>query len=158
MPKADYSRAGSLKEAIEICRGSLRNDGREEYVPLLMEERVRAAIRVTLESYRHQLEKKVMTYGEDYPWVRDKYVEKQIRHFEDVVRPVYLRIADDGSWPPGASFDYYLFRVDDNNLRYEGLSLHLHLDTPGTMFHGFAATIITLNYGSYIPASEDEDS
>lgn len=157
MPSGDYSKAGSLKEAVDICRRSLAADGREEYAPLLIEERVRAAIRTALESHKHVLEKKVLTYGEDYPWVRDKYVEKQIRHFEEVVKPVYLRIAETGSWPPGGSFVYYLFRIDDNLVRYECLNLRLYIDTPGTMFHGFAVAILDLYYGGIPPRSEDDE-
>lgn len=156
MRRADYSRAGSLKEAVEICRRSLEADGREDYARLVTEERVRSAIRVALESCKRLLEKRSMTYGEDYPWVRDKEVEKEARHFEEVVRPVYLGIADDGSWPPGTSFSYYLFREDNNLVRYECLGLRLQIETPGTMSHGFAVPIIDLYYGRFA-YSEDED-
>ncbi|HKQ52867.1 MAG TPA: hypothetical protein VJT74_10895, partial [Pyrinomonadaceae bacterium] len=114
MRRADYSRAGSLKEAVEICRRGLEADGHEDYARLVTEERVRAAIKVALESCKHLLEKRSMPYGEDYPWARDKEVEKEAGHFEEVVKPVYLRIADEGSWPQGTSFFYYLSREDDN--------------------------------------------
>ncbi len=156
MPRVDYSQAGSLEEAVDICRRSLAADGREEYAPLLTEERVRAAIKVALESHRHVLERQVLAYGPDYPWARDKEVEKRIRHFEDVVKPVYLGIAENGSWPPGGVFAYYLFRIDDNLVRYECLNLLLQIETPGTMFHGFGLTIIDLYYGGTPPRQEDE--
>ncbi len=156
LQRADYSRAGSLKEAVEICRRSLEADGREDYTRLITEERVRAAIRVALESCKHVLEKRSKPYGDDYSWVRDKEVEKEARHFEDVVKPVYLGIAADGSWPPGTPFVYYLFRVDDNLVRYECLGLRLQIETPGTMFPGFAVPILDLYYGRFA-YSEDED-
>ncbi len=154
--KSDYSRAGSLEGAVEICRRSLAADGREDYARLVTEERVRAAIRVALESYKYVLEKRSMTYGEDFPWVRDKEVEKQARNFEEVVKPVYLGIAEEGSWPPGSSFFYYLFRVDDNLVRYDCLGLRLQIETPGAMFQSFALPILDLYYGGF-PYSEEED-
>lgn len=156
MQRGDYAQAGSLKEAVDICRRSLAADGREDYIPLVTEERVRQAIRVALESYRFVLEKRAMPYGEEYPWARDKEVEKQIGNFEEVLKPVYLGIADGGSWPPGASFVYYLFRVDDNNVRYEGLNLLLQIATPGGMFMGFALPILDITYGRCAPDVEDE--
>lgn len=152
----DYSRAGSLKDAVDICRRNLAADGREEYAPLVTEERVLSAIRVALESYRYVLEKRALPYGEEYPWARDEEVEKQISNFKDVVEPVYLGIADGGSWPSGASFVYYLFRVDDNNVRYECLGLRLQIETPGAMFQGFALPILDLTYGRFGPDEEDE--
>lgn len=33
--RGDYSRAGSLKQAVEICRRSLEADGREDYARTL---------------------------------------------------------------------------------------------------------------------------
>ena len=51
----DYSGVKSLKEAVEVCRRSLEADGREDYARLVTEERVRAAIKVALESYGHVL-------------------------------------------------------------------------------------------------------
>lgn len=153
--RSDYSQARSLKEAVEICRRSLESDGREDYARLVTEERVRSAIKVALESYKHVLERKSMPYGEDYPWARDKEVGKQVRHFEDVVKPVYLGIADDGSWPPGTSFFYYLFRVDDNQVRYDCLGLRLQIQTPGTTSLGFAIPILDLYYGRFAYDEED---
>ena len=152
----DYSRASSLKEAVEICRRSLEADGREDYARLVTEERVRAAIKVALECYKHVLERKSMPYGEDYPWARDKEVLKQARNFEDVVKPVYLDIADNGSWPRGSSFFHYLFRVDDNQVRYDCLGLRLQIETPGGMFHGFAIPILDLYYGRFAYHEDDD--
>ena len=156
MLRSDYSQAKSLKEGVEICQRSLKTDGREDYARLITEDRVRSAIRVALESYRHVLERKMMTYGKDYPWVRDKEVEKQARHFEDVVKPVYLGIADNGLWPPGTSFFYYLFKQDDNQVRYDCLGLRLQIETPGKMFHGFSVPILDLYYGRFT-LDEDDD-
>ena len=156
MLSGDYSQAGSLKEAVDICRRSLTADGREDYAQLVTEERVRSAIRVALESCKHVLEKRVLAYGEEYPWARDKEVEKQIRHFEEVVKPVYLGIAESGSWPPGASFFYFLSRMDDRGVRYECLGLRLQIETPGTMFQGFAVPILDLYYGRSAYDDEDE--
>ncbi len=130
----DYSRARSLKEAVGICQRSLEADGKEDYARLVTEDRVRSAIKVALECYQHLLEKRSMTYGEDYPWVRDKEVEKQAGNFEEAVKPVYTDIADNGSWPQGSSFFYYLFRMDDNGVRYDCLGLRLQIETPGGMF------------------------
>lgn len=152
----DYSRASSLKEAVEICRRSLEADGREDYARLVTEERVRAAIKVALECYGHVLERKSMTYGEDYPWVRDEEVLKQAGSFEDVVRPVYLDIADNGSWPQGSKFSYYLFKEDDNLVRYDCLGLRLQIETPGGMFRGFAIPILDLYYGRFAYYDEDD--
>lgn len=152
----DYSRAKSLKEAVQICRRSLEADGREDYATLVTEDRVRSAIKVALESYKHVLEKRSLTYGEDYPWVRDKEVEKQAGNFEEAVKPVYLDIADNGSWPQGTSFFYYLFRMDDNGVRYDCLGLRLQIETPGAMFQGFAIPILDLYYGRFAYVEDEE--
>lgn len=154
MRGADYSRAGSLKEAVGICRRSLEAEGREDYARLVTEGRVRAAIGVALQRHSHALERRGMPYGEDYPWVRDKEVEKEAGHFEEVVKPVFLRIAGEGSWPPGASFRYYLFRVDDDLVRYDCLLLRLQIETPGAMSRAFALPILDLYYGGF-PYSEE---
>jgi hypothetical protein len=97
-----------------------------------------------------------MTYGEDYPWARDKEVLKQARNFEDAVKPVYLDIADNGSWPRGSSFFYHLFRVDDNQVRYDCLGLRLQIETPGGMSHGFAIPILDLYYGRFAYHEDDD--
>lgn len=157
MRTEDYAGVGSLGEALKVCRQSLKADGRGDYVPLLTEERVRAAIGVALVGYRHRLEKRSMPYGEEFPSARDKEVLKEIKNFEEVVRPVFLDIAGKGSWPAGASFEYYLFRVDDNLVRYEGLSLRLHIQTPGALFMGFAVAILDLYYGHGIRGWDDEE-
>lgn len=157
MRKVDCSRAKSLKDAVELCRRVLIDGGRKDYAALIDETRVRAAVKTGLEKCRHALDKRSMPYGADYPWALDKEVEKQIRHFEDVVKPVYLNIADGGAWPPGASFNYILFRQDDNLVRYDCFCLDLHIETPGTMFVGFALPVLTLYYGGVPPRSEDDD-
>ena len=154
--RREYSRAKSLKEAVEICRRSLEADDREDYVPLVTEERVRSAIRVALESYRLVLERQSMTYGKDYPWVRDGEVLKQAGNFEEVVRPVCLEIADGGSWPPGAWFFYYLWKDDYNSVRYDGLSLRLWVETPGGMSQGFSLPILDVHYGRFGPSWEED--
>jgi hypothetical protein len=130
-------------------------EGREEYARLLTEERVRSAIRSALESYGRLLERRGMPYGKGYPSVPNKEVKKQTRYFEDVVRPVHLSIAEEGFWPQGASFFYYLFREDDGGARYEALGLRLQIETPGTMFQGFAVPILDLCYGRFTPDEDD---
>ena len=92
LQRREYSRAKSLREAVEICGRSLEAWDREDYVPLVTEERVRSAIRVALESYKLALERTSMTYGKDYPWALDKDVLKQAANFEDVIRPIYLKL------------------------------------------------------------------
>lgn len=156
LQRREYSGAKSLKEAVEICRRSLEAWDREDYVPLVTEGRVRSAIRVALESYKLAVERTSMTYGKDYPWARDKEVLKQAANFEDVVRPIYLEIADKGSWPPGSSFFYLLFKDDDDGVRYDGLSLRLWVETPGGMFQGFALPILDLYYGRFGPSWEED--
>ncbi|HVF68308.1 MAG TPA: hypothetical protein VM914_11620 [Pyrinomonadaceae bacterium] len=141
---------------MEICRQQLEADDREDYVPLVTEARVRSSIRVALESYRLVLERQGMTYGKDYPWARDEEVSKQGGHFEDVVRPVYLEVADKGSWPQGASFFYYLWKDDYNSVRYDGLNLRLWVETPGGMFQGFSLPILDVYYGRFGPTWEED--
>ena len=159
MTRADYSRARSLEEAVEICRRSLELDGRDDYARLVTVERVRSAIKTALESYEHVLEKKRRPYGREYPPVDGRELKKQVRHFEDAVRPVYLDMADKGSWPPGASFFYYLSREDDDNVRYDCLGLRLQIETPGSTFQGFAIPVLDLYYGRFAYAEdEDEDA
>lgn len=154
--RREYSRAKSLGEAVEICRRHLEADDREDYVPLLTEERVRASIRVALESYKLALERQSMTYGKDYPWVRDKEVVKHAANFEEAAKPIYLEIADKGLWPPGAWFFYFLWKDDDDGVRYDGLCLRLWVDTPGGMSQGFSLPIIDLYFGRFGPSWEED--
>lgn len=154
--RREYSGVKSLKEAVEICRRSLEAWDKEDYLPLVTEERVRASIRVAVESYKLALERESMTYGENYPWARDEKVLKLAANFDEAARPIFLEIAEKGSWPTGAWFFYLLWKDDNDGVRYDGLCLRLWVDTPGGMFKGFSLPIIDLYFGRFGPYWEED--
>ena len=67
-----------------------------------------------------------------------------------------IRHDSNGSWPPGAWFFYFLWKDDDDGVRYDGLSLRLWVDTPGGMFRGFSLPIIDLYFGRFGPHWEED--
>lgn len=134
---SDYATAKTLKQAIDICKAKLDARGKPEYSALLSEQRVREAIRVGLKSYEVGPNKL-----KDNP-------EGHAKYFDEVVKPVYLKIAKDGVWPENCHFSYFFALSDKNGVSYDGLGLRLLVSTPGENFHGFGLPVVDLFYGRF---------
>lgn len=156
--RVDCSNVRSLREAVARCCDSLRSSGKSEYAALVCERRLRSAILTAIDSYRSYIKSAGETYGADFPWVRDEFVEKQAAYFETLVRPILTEIADAGSWNDFATLTYFLSRTDDGNVTYDGISLRLEIMTPMAEFTSFAVPVLDLYYGMYgAPAQFNEE-
>jgi YD repeat-containing protein len=112
-----------------------------EYAALITESRVREAIRTAVKSYEaHHLEK------EDQKRPGDK------EYFRNTIKPIILKIADDGTWQQGCSFSCFYTLTDrrgESEVAYHGLGLRLEVRTPDKPRQGFALPIIDLYYGRF---------
>src|SRR3954453_14805198 len=121
MTTGDFEAVQSLRGAVEVVQGRLKRDGKPEYAALLSEVRVREAIRTAIRSYEAVLDQA----DQRHPGSKE--------YFEQTVKPVCLRIADAGAWPPGCSFfSFYTLRErgDGQDIAYDGLGLRLQIETP----------------------------
>lgn len=136
----DFQQAKTVGQALEVVRQSLTRDAKSEYVPLLSEERVREAIRTAITSYESHIEKD----EQKRPGTK--------KYFTDVLKPIYLKIADEGKWPENCSFfSFYKLTAkrDGRQISYDGLGLRLQVETPGESFKGFAIPVVDLFYGRF---------
>jgi len=134
-----FKKAMTIEEAIDIMHAQLRTDRKPEYVGLLSSARTRAAIKTAVQSY----EVNALAVSERrFPGTR--------QHFEDNVKPVMLKIADDGIWPEGCSIHAYYRLVEkrgDAEITYEGIGVGIQIETPTAKYKGFALPILTVFYG-----------
>ena len=74
-------------------------------------------------------------------------------YFIGTVKPVFVKIADEGAWPTNCSFfGFYSLNspvLANKSVRYEGFWMRLQVDTPTPKgsFGGFALPIVDLAYG-----------
>lgn len=137
---ADFEKVKTVKEAVEVVKARLRQDGKPEYAALLSEERVREAIRTAVQSYEARQDE------------ADKRNAGSKEYFQKEVKPVFLKVADKGQWPEGCSF-FSFYKLTDrdgrNDIAYDGLGLRLQVATPMAKFKGFALPIVDLYFGRY---------
>lgn len=141
---ADFEKVKTVKEAVEVVKARLIQDGKPEYAALLSEERLREAIRTAVESYEARQD------------AAEKRNAGSKEYFQKEVKPVFLKIADKGRWPEGCSFfSFYKLtdRRDGRNIAYDGLGLRLQVATPMAKFKGFALPIVDLYFGRYSESS-----
>jgi len=134
-----FKTARTIEEAIDIMHAKLRMDKKSEYVGLLSAARTRAAIRTAVQSY----EVNALAISE-------RRFPGTMQHFEDNVKPVMLKLADDGIWPKGCSIDAYYSLVekhDNAELTYEGIGMSLQIETPTAKYKGFGLPILMVFYG-----------
>jgi len=130
----------SLKEALEVVKQELIRNGKAEYAPLLSEQRVRDATRSGIRNYEVYLDK------------AERQVAGSKGYFIEV-KPVFLKIAEEGAWPPNCSFfGFYSINssvVDGKSIMYDGFWLRLKVNTlkPKQKFGGFALPILDMAYG-----------
>jgi hypothetical protein len=140
----DFSGAKSLKEALEIVKQELIREGKGEYAPLLSEHRVREAMRSGIKTYESCIDK----------------IEHKNQGSKDhfmAVKPVFMRIAEEGVWPPDCSFfGFYSINsraIAAQDIRYKGFWLRLVVETPKPKgkFGKFALPILDMAYGIIEP-------
>lgn len=133
--RSEDDKPTALKTEIERFQQKLKKDGKPEYVALLSEERVRAAIRTAVNSFeKNRMEK-------------DEKAAPGTKAIFLKVKPAYLQIAEKGELPKDCSLSGFYTLVDDHDIRYDGLGLRLTIHTPSEKFAGFDLPILDLFYG-----------
>ena len=131
--RVDYSQCSHLAEAITLLEAKLRSDGMKRYASLISEATIRKSILTAIDSYEGQLDE----IEARFPGAQDLWQE---------VKPVYLDVANKGTWSHACSFDCFYGWTDANHVTSDGLGLRLSLrDGPG----GFALPIVDLSYGRF---------
>jgi hypothetical protein len=130
-----YDTVKTLTEAVQLAQSQLLQDGKSEYVSLLSDDRIRAAIHAAIKSYGSKID----ALEHRFPGTKDQWEQ---------LKPVYLRIADDGEWPAGTVFkaDY---GYSDNAADYEGLLLRLNIALPTDNRRQFGLPILDLYFGRF---------
>jgi hypothetical protein len=142
----DFKGILNAGDAVKLAQKQLIDAGKPEYATLLSEERVRAAVRNAVKSY----ELTAVT-------ITEKRVPGTKEHFEKEIKPVCLRVAERGEWPPGCSLDAYFALEDERHgekIAYDGMGLRLLIETPNSKFEGFALPVLMLFYGRVEPMCE----
>jgi hypothetical protein len=106
LSRMGYERVSNLDEATAVLRSQLIADGKPELALLLNDDRVRYAIRKMTESFEPRINKKA--------------------EWEEKIRPLCLKMANEGYWPPGSSFAGF-YHLTENNVAYDGLGLRLNV-------------------------------
>jgi uncharacterized protein (TIGR03067 family) len=133
--------AKDLADAIEQCRKRLEQDGRGEYAALLTEKHVKDALRQAVADYEAWLERKPGPPAGDP------------KYFGSVVKPVAVRIANEGVWPKECALFWFPDVLEGHAKAKEGFHLRLQIDTPGKQYEGFAFPLVDVSLGRwYLPA------
>lgn len=137
-PRAEaYRKLKTVREAVEVLKAHLTEDGKPEYAALLSEERVRKAIRTAVQSYEAGMAVK----EPDRPGIK--------AYFEQMIKPVCLSAADDGTWGRECQFSYFFGLTTKTGVPYEGLGLRLLISTPDAKFQGFGLPVLDLFFGRF---------
>jgi hypothetical protein len=134
----DFSGVKTLKDAVEVVKQELFREGKAEYVSLLSEQRVRDAMQTGIRAYEAYLDKS------------EKVNPGSKEHFIGAAKPVFMKIIEDGTWPPNCSFFGFFTltsAVGGGSVNYDGFWLRLKVDTPKERFGGFALPIMDMAYG-----------
>jgi hypothetical protein len=134
---ADFENVKTVKDAVQVVKESLKQDGKPELAALLSEAQVREAIRTAIKSYEAVHQEK-----------QEKRKAGSKDHFQNDVKPIFLKIAEDGQWPKGCSF-FSFYKLTDRDVTYDGLGLRMQIATPQAKFSGFALPIVDLYYGKF---------
>jgi hypothetical protein len=143
--REDFQGVKTLKEAVEVVKERLKQDGKPEYAALLSDERVRQATGTAVQSYEALLDE-----AETRNAGSKEYFQKE-------VKPAYLNVADKGEWPENCSFfSFYTLRDrrDGRDIAYDGLGLRLQVATPNAKFKAFALPIVDLYFGKFAGAGD----
>jgi len=134
----DFEGIKSLKEALEVVKQKLIRNGKAEYAPLISEQRVREATRSGIRNYEPYLDKAERQNAGS----KDYFIE---------VKPVFMKIAEEGAWPPNCSFfGFYSLNsrvIEGKSAMFDGFWLRLKVETPKGKFGGFALPIVDMAYG-----------
>jgi DNA-binding transcriptional MerR regulator len=125
----------TLQEALQRLEIQLVRDGRQQFLPLIDESRVKEAIRVAQAAY-----------PPNPPGSRgDAY-------YRTVVQPLLQGITEDGVWPAHTELDPFYELKDESGVTYQGMGLSVEMVTPEGEFAGFAFSLPVLDvwYGRWV--------
>jgi hypothetical protein len=134
----DFAGVRTLKEAVEVLKQELTQNGKAEYAALLSEERVREAMRTAIRSVEASLDN------------TEQMHKGSKDHFIETAKPVLMKILEEGAWPPNCSFTSFTrlsATVGGKSITYDGFWLRLRVDTPKGKFGGFDLPILDMTYG-----------
>jgi hypothetical protein len=137
LSRGGYENISSLKDAIEVVKKQLTLDGKPEYAALITEGRLRDGIRTAIKGYEALPGKD----GKPAPGTTDRWLKE--------IRPLCLKVADKGEWPPDCAFDGFYTLVGREKVPYDGLGLRLFVGTPKAKLTGFALPIVDLYFGHF---------
>ncbi|NTW01110.1 MAG: hypothetical protein HGA19_07320 [Oscillochloris sp.] len=149
--KVDYTSATSLTQALKVCRYQIERLGKREILPLLGDEAVRAAIFTGVKSYDALLPYNCHNTGY---YTYGSHFKQQRTRFRQLIRPIYLSIAEQNAWPTGSSFEVYTSVSDITDMTYEGFLLRLVITASDNGF-GFALPILDISYGRCLPVIDE---
>jgi hypothetical protein len=115
LSRMGYEHVSNLDDATAVLRSQLIVDGKPELALLLNDDQVRYAIRKMIASFDDYIDEGT---GPAFVKKRAEWTEK--------IRPLCLKMADEGHWPPGSSFNGF-YHLTQDNMAYEGLGLRLNI-------------------------------
>lgn len=134
--ESGYENVKTLREAVDVLRSQLTEDGKSEYAALVTEQRIRDTIRTAVESNDSVLED------------HDKRNPGVAEYWRTHIRPVYLNLAETGEWPAHCAFTRFYGLCDARGVGYEGIGLRLELKTPAVVGGlGFALPVVDVWFG-----------
>ena len=143
LPPDAFAEVKSLKEALEVVKRQLAEDGKSEYAALLTPDRVRKAVRAAIVACEAGLDQA----ERENPGIREYYSVK--------AKPLFLSVIENKAWPRDCGFfgSYNLAtKVDGRLVVNEGFWLRLQVgpEEPGMAkgrFTGLALPVLNLAWG-----------
>lgn len=133
LSRKGYDKASTLKEATEILHAQLLLDNKPEFAALVTEDRIREAIGTMIQSFDALLNS-----------TDDPKLAKSREDWTRTIRAACLKMAVEGHWPAGSSFNgFYLLKQDGVN--YQGLAIRLNVVTADARFN--ALPVIDVWFG-----------
>ena len=134
-----YEKVKTLKEAIEVVKAQLTADGKPECAALITEERMCEAIRTAVRGYDAILTR----LGNRPELVKDRWQKE--------LKPMYLSIADKGTWPADCAFGGFYRLTDELGVTYDGLGLRLRVGRQAQPPRVFGLPVVDLYFGKFEP-------
>ena len=131
------SKAKDLRDAIDQCRAQLERTGNTEYAALVTEKHVKEALRQAVKDYELWLSQQPGPAAAD------------AKYSTEIVKPLALRIADDGVYPEGCVLSWFPDALEGRANAKRGFHLRLMVVTPEARYPGFAFPLLDVTFGRW---------